>query len=103
MKLTEYAKQQGISYRTAFRWWKAGQIPGFQAPTGTIIVQKPPVGGSAPQRVAVYARVSSHEHQANLDRQAERLAASCTAKGYQVSRVGQENGSGVTDARPQLF
>src|SRR5260221_10949176 len=103
MKLTEYAKQQGISYRTAFRWWKAGQIPGFQAPTGTIIVQKPPVGGSAPQRVAVYARVSSHEHQANLDRQAERLVAYRTAKGDQVNPLGQEIASCVTDARPKVL
>jgi len=103
MKLSEYAKHQGISYRTAFRWWKAGQIPGFQAATGTIIVQEPPVGASAPQRVAVYARVSSHEHQASLDRQAERLVAYCTAKGYQVSRVVHEIASGVTDARPKLL
>src|SRR5260370_33437149 len=68
MKLSEYAKQQGISYRTAFRWWKAGQIPGFQAATGTIIVQEPPVGGSAPQRVAVYSRGSSPENPADVDR-----------------------------------
>ncbi len=103
MKLSEYAKQQGISYRTALRWWKAGQIPGFQAATGTIIVQEPPASGSAPQRVAVYARVSSHEHQATLDRQAERLVAYCAAKGYQVSRVVQEIASGVNDARPKLL
>src|SRR5260221_12073991 len=103
MKLSEYAKQQGISYRTALRWWKAGQIPGFQAATGTIIVQEPPASGSAPQRVAVYARVFSHEHQATLDRQAERLVAYCAAKGYQVSRVVQEIASGVNDARPKLL
>src|SRR5260221_2369849 len=97
MKLSEYAKQQGISYRTALRWWKAGQIPGFQAATGTIIVQEPPASGSAPQRVAVYARVFSHEHQATLDRQAEPLGAHFAAKGYQVSRVGDEVATGVDD------
>jgi predicted site-specific integrase-resolvase len=26
MKLSQYAKQQGISYRTALRWWKAGLV-----------------------------------------------------------------------------
>jgi len=36
MKLSQYAKQQGISYRTAFRWWQAGQIKGYQALSGTI-------------------------------------------------------------------
>ncbi|GCE23578.1 hypothetical protein KDK_73780 [Dictyobacter kobayashii] len=40
MKLSQYAKAQGISYRTALRWWKAGQIKGYQAETGTIIVEE---------------------------------------------------------------
>jgi putative resolvase len=103
MKLSEYAKQQGISYRTAFRWWQAGQIPGYQAATGTIIVQDPKAVATAPQRVAIYARVSSHEHQANLDRQAERLVSYCAAKGYQVSKVVKEIASGVNDSRPKLL
>ena len=38
MKLSQYAKKYGISYRTAFRWWQNGQIKGFQKPSGTIIV-----------------------------------------------------------------
>src|SRR5258707_9547568 len=105
MKLSEYAKQQGISYRTAFRWWQAGQIPGYQAATGTIIVHDPKTAAAAaaPQRVAIYARVSSHEHQANVDRQAERLVSYCAAKGYQVSKVVKEMASGVNDSRPQLL
>ena len=103
MKLSEYAKQQGISYRTAFRWWKAGQIPGYQAPTGTIIVQELKAPAAQAQRVAIYARVSSHEHQANLDRQVERLLSYCAAKGYQVSKVVKEIASGVNDSRPKLL
>ena len=103
MKLSEYAKRQGISYRTAFRWWKAGQIPGYQAPTGTIIVQVPKAEAERALRVAIYARVSSHEHQANVDRQAERLLSYCAAKGYQVSKVVKEIASGVNDSRPKLL
>jgi predicted site-specific integrase-resolvase len=69
MKLSQYAKQQGISYRTALRWFRAGTIKGYQAPTGTIIVT---AGEAAPraERVAIYARVSSPEHQDHLERQA---------------------------------
>ena len=82
MKLSLYAKQQGISYRTALRWFRAGTIRGYQAPTGTIIVTE---GESAPatqpQKVAVYARVSSPEHRENLERQAARLADYGAAKG----------------------
>jgi putative resolvase len=39
MKLSQYAKHQGISYSTALRWWHQGVIRGYQAPSGTIIVE----------------------------------------------------------------
>lgn len=39
MKLSQYARQQGISYSTALRWWHQGVIRGYQAPSGTIIVE----------------------------------------------------------------
>ena len=38
MKLRQYAKQQGINYRTALRWFRDGAIQNYQAPSGTIIV-----------------------------------------------------------------
>ena len=41
MKLSNYAKQIGISYNTAWRMWKRGQLPGYQLPTGTVIVEPP--------------------------------------------------------------
>jgi predicted site-specific integrase-resolvase len=47
MKLSVYARKLGISYRTAWRWFKAGKIPGYQAGTGTIIVTDP-VGEALP-------------------------------------------------------
>ena len=103
MKLSDYAKQQGISYRTAFRWWKAGAIKGYQAPSGTIIVTEGEKPSSVPEKVAVYARVSSAEHKDNLDRQAVRMVEYCTAKGYQVSEVVKEIASGVNETRPKLL
>lgn len=39
MKLSVWAKNQGISYLTAYRWFKAGKISGAkQYESGTIIV-----------------------------------------------------------------
>nr|WP_198648313.1 hypothetical protein [Cyanothece sp. BG0011] len=38
MKLSDYAKKAGISYRTAWKWWKQGILTGYQSPTGTIII-----------------------------------------------------------------
>ena len=102
MKLSQYAKQQGISYRTALRWFRDGTIPGYQAPSGTIIVTERQKSQSV-EKVAIYARVSSSEHRANLERQAERLSQYCTARGYQVAMVVKEIGSGVNDSRPKLL
>jgi putative resolvase len=102
MKLSQYAKQQGISYRTALRWFRDGTIQGYQAPSGTIIVaEREPV--QAVQKVAIYARVSSSEHRANLERQTERLSQYCTVRGYQVAIVVKEVASGVNDSRPKLL
>jgi putative resolvase len=55
------------------------------------------------QRVAIYARVSSREHQLNLEWQAERLQDYCAAKGYQITTVVKEIASGVNDARPKFL
>src|SRR5258708_13770631 len=102
MKLSEYDKQQGISYRTALRWFRDGSIQGYQAPSGTILVtEREPM--QAVQKVAIYARVSSAEHRANLERQAERLTQYCTARGYQVAQVVKEIASGVNESRPKLL
>lgn len=39
MKLSQYAKQIGVCYRTAWNYYKANQIPGaYELPSGTIIV-----------------------------------------------------------------
>src|SRR5215472_15385273 len=105
MRLKDYAQQQGISYKTAWRWWKAGKLPGQQMATGTVLLElaSPSAVEHARRQVAIYARVSSAEHQNTLDSQAERLVASCSARGYQVAKVVKEIGSGVTDARPKLL
>ena len=40
MKLSKWAKTQGICYQTAYNWFRAGIIPcrTQQMPTGTILV-----------------------------------------------------------------
>jgi putative resolvase len=103
MKLSQYAKQQGISYSTALRWWHQGVIRGYQAPSGTIIVEADRKQARAPERVVIYARVSSAAHKEHLERQVERLMQYCTVRGYQVAQVVKEIASGVNDSRPKLL
>src|SRR5689334_1885583 len=105
MKLSDYAKQMGVRYETAWRWFRDGKIQGRRIGPHTIIItegQEEPVT-AVPRRVAIYARVSSAENKSNLDSQAERLGAYCTARGYQIAKIVKEVGSGVNDARPKLL
>lgn len=84
-------------------WWHQGAIHGYQAPSGTIIVETESKKASTRERVAIYARVCSAEHKENLERQAERLTHYCTARGYQVVHVVKEITSGINDSRPKLL
>lgn len=42
MKLAEWARKQGIDYKTAHAWFKAGKMPvkTYQTETGTILVDE---------------------------------------------------------------
>jgi predicted site-specific integrase-resolvase len=102
MKLSDYAKKAGVHYHTAWRWFKSGQIKGYQMETGTIIITEADEP-KPPDKVAIYTRVSSHEMRENLNRQAERLSDYCAAKGWQVHKVIKEIGSGVNDNRKQFL
>jgi len=100
MKLSDYAHKVGVTYKTAYRWYKAGKLKGYQMDTGTIIIEEE---RQATEKVAIYARVSSSENRDNLASQAERLTAYCTAKGYQIAQVVKEVGSGVNDGRVKFL
>jgi predicted site-specific integrase-resolvase len=107
MKLPDYAKAIGISYTTAWRWWKANKLPhpARQTESGLIIVDySPPAPSivSKKNRVAIYSRVSSSENKDNLNRQSERLTEYAIANGYQIVRNVKEIGSGLNDNRKQL-
>jgi putative resolvase len=109
MRLSDYAERTGIRYRTAWNHFRRGEIPGaYQLPSGVIVVPEQALPGyepteeALPDKVAIYARVSSSENRDNLERQAERLQDYSAARGYQISTVVKEVGSGVNDNRRQL-
>jgi len=99
MKLSEYAKQVGVTYKTAYQWWKAGQVDAYQLPTGTIIVREPKATATG---VALYARVSSADQKADVMRQMQRLRDYAAARGYQVIAEVMEIASGLNDEGPKL-
>ncbi|MBS0622863.1 MAG: recombinase family protein, partial [Verrucomicrobia bacterium] len=64
-EIERWAKQQGGSYRTAWRWFKVGILPvsSKQLSNGTIVVLDTP---ATPSGVAIYARVSSADQRKDL-------------------------------------
>lgn len=102
MKLSKYAQRLGVSYRTVWRLWEDGKLDAYQLPTGTIIV-KEEAENQLPDKVCIYARVSSSENKDNLTKQAERLKQYAVARGYQIYKIVEEIGSGVNDNRKRLI
>lgn len=102
MKLSEWAKREGVHYQTAWKWWKQGAlpVPARQLATGTILVDEP--RREEASGVALYARVSSSDQREDLERQLGRLAAWATAHGLEVSRTVAEVGSGLNGSRGKL-
>lgn len=103
IKLSAWAKQAGISFKTAQRWFYDGKmpVPTTRTPTGRImvVVDEP----AAPQeRTVLYARVSSADQKADCARQADRLRTIAAARGWTNVEVVTEVGSGLNGHRKHL-
>src|SRR6266568_4307746 len=102
MRLSQYAKKMGVSYRTAFRWWKAGKLDAYQLDTGTLIVREP-VSSEPEASVALYARVASADQKEDLERQMQRLKDYAASRAYQVTKIVSELASGLNESRPKFL
>ena len=102
MKLSEWAKLQGISYKTAWRMWRDGllPVPAEQLATGTVIIHQPT---NTANGVALYARVSSSDQKADLDRQLARLTEFAIAHKFSIIDAVKEVGSGLNGHRKGML
>ena len=103
MKLSAWAKEQGISYRTAHRMFQSGKLPlpATQLATGTIILSAPaPLTRS---QAFIYARVSSHDQRLDLDRQVARLVDFALVNKLTIGGVVKDIGSGLNGKRNGLL
>lgn len=91
----------GVSVRTLWRRINDGSLLVERSSTGRVFVNLEEEQTSL-LNVCIYARVSSSENKDNLERQKERLVSYCNAKGYKVSKIITEIGSGLNDERKKL-
>jgi putative resolvase len=102
MRLSDWARMQGVHYQTAWKWAYEGKmpVPVVKTPTGRYLVLTESATSGA--GVALYARVSSGDQKPDLDRQVARLTGWATSSGLPVARVVCEVGSALNGARPKL-
>lgn len=89
---------------TAYRWFREGRLPVPARKVGRLIL----VDTAATKRptvesVVVYARASSADQRADLDRQVARVTEWATGQGLVVSRVVTEVGSALNGHRKKFL
>jgi putative resolvase len=108
MRVREWAEREGLNEQTVWKWCREGKmpVPVEKTQTGVWLVHDPkykvPPEAPAPGRTVCYARVSSGDQRADLQRQADRLRAFAVSMGAEEPEVVSEVGSGMSDRRRKL-
>jgi putative resolvase len=102
MRLSDWAKKNGISYRTAYRLFKTGCLPcnAIQLKTGTILLSEDKI---KPNKVAIYGRVSSNDQKEDLNRQMNRLRDFANSNGFIIFKEVSDIASGLNGKRNKLI
>lgn len=103
MNLKEWASREGVSYVTARRWFASGKLPVPARKVGGLILVGDVTDTGQDGITAVYARVSSSDQGADLDRQVARVTAWAAAQGLPVGRVVTEVGSALNGKRRKFL
>jgi predicted site-specific integrase-resolvase len=105
VNLKEWAAATGVSYATARRRYEAGTLPVPSYRLGRLIMVGEPVTGAVARdhQVVVYARVSSADQRADLDRQVARVTTWSTGRHLTVARVVTEVGSALNGRREKFL
>ena len=104
MNLAVWAERNGVARVTAYRWFHAGLLPVPAQRVGRLILVNDPATETARRgRTAVYARVSSADQKADLDRRVARVTARATAEQIPVDKVVTEVGSALNGHRRKFL
>ena len=103
MNRSEWADRVGVNKNTAYRWYREGKLPVPVRRVGKLILVDVDRTVEAERaRTVLYARVSSDDQRADLDRQVARLSVWATSVGMSVDEVVTEVGSGMDGNRLEL-
>lgn len=104
IKLSKWAKEQGISYKTAWKWFNDGNlpVPAIKLHTGTIMVDIP-VKNNLKENNVIYCRVSNHSRKLEIKYQENRCSEFSSSKGIVIHKIYSEIASGLNDNRKEFW
>ena len=107
MRAKEWAALEGLHEQTVWKWCREGRMPvPVERVGGLWLVHDPkyeaPPVPTAGRRTVCYARVSSSDQKADLQRQVDRMKAFAINMGASDIEVVLEVGSGMKDKRRKL-
>lgn len=104
MNLAAWAERNGVARVTAYRWFHAGLLPVPARKVRRLILVDEQAGERGlRQRTVVYARVSSADQKADLDRQVARVTAWAVDQQITVDKIVTEVGSALNGHRRRFL
>jgi putative resolvase len=106
--LGRWARRCGVSYRTAWRWFRDDRLPedvvAEQMPTGTILIRdgRLPRTAEEAKEAVIYARTNPRQDQSAMHEQIESCRSFCVARGWIVTKIIREVAPGVGPQRIKL-
>ncbi|PTD93339.1 IS607 family transposase [archaeon SCG-AAA382B04] len=105
----EFAKELGVHIQTVKKWCREGELDYTRTPGGKRRIPRRELlrlsGSEKPRdRIAIYARVSSHGQKKNrdLERQVKHLKEYARSRGWSVENIYTDIGSGLNEDRHDL-
>ena len=102
VKLSQFAKDQGITYQSAWKMWKRGEIDGIKLESGTILVSGWANSETEPVKAVIYVRVNDLKLVSTIKEQIEEAETYCSDRGYDVVDIVSEVISGIDFNKPKL-
>jgi putative resolvase len=106
--LGRWARRCGITYRTAWRWFRDDKLPedviAERMPTGTILIRDRRNLRTVEenQTATIYARINALQEHSLLGEQIALCEEFCAARGWTITRIVREVAPGVGFQRTKL-
>lgn len=115
VKLSEFAKNQGLAYITAYKLWKQGMLDGVQLPSGTILVSgwkheltdteeetTTTTSNLVVNNAVLYLRVPPHVSKEEMTERLKKLQAHAVKSNFDVIHEIIEIGYAFSSRKPKL-